>query len=147
MFSFSAPPTLVRHFAASLGWHGLTRTDLVLTPDIRGSVAAGTVVTCWSTSDLRFFIQINQKVPGRFGKYNVSVVGERYDIGPMDFDTCEFQTADEARSEAARLAPLFARKNFHDPSWRRRYLEEHPEKLLRSKKNWRGWKGRIGGDL
>jgi hypothetical protein len=40
-------------------------------------------VTCWSTADLRFFIQINQKTPGEFGRYNVSVVAERYDIGPI----------------------------------------------------------------
>ena len=143
MRPFATPSVLVRHFAASLGWYGLTRTDLVLTPDICGSVPAGTVVTCSSTSDMKFFIQINQTVPGEFGKYNVSVVAERYDIRPMDFGTCEFETTDEAGSEAERLAPLFARKNFRDPRWRRRYLEEHPEKLLRPKKNWRGWKGRL----
>lgn len=129
---------LVRHFAESLGWHGIEQTEIVLTPEAAGGLPAGTVVTCWSATDLRFFIQINQKTSGEFGKYNVSVVAERYNIGPMDFVACEFETAAEAESEAQRLSPLFARRNFRDPRWRRRYLEEHPEKLLRPKKRRRG---------
>ncbi len=141
------PSTLVHSFAASLGWHGIERTDITLTPDICGSVPAGTVVTCWSTNDLRFFIQINQKAPGQFGEYNVSIVPERYNIGPMDFTTCRFETSDEANSEARRLSPLFARANFRDKRWRRRYLEQHAKNLLRPKKKWRGWKGRLSTEL
>jgi hypothetical protein len=135
--------TLVNRFAASLGWYGIERTDITLTPDICGNVPAGTVVTCWSTNDLKFFIQINQRTPGRFGAYHVSVVAERYNIAPMNFVPCSFETTDEADTEAQRLSALFARTNFRDKRWRRRYLEQHPRKLLRPKKKWRGWKGRL----
>ncbi len=141
------PSMLIRRFAASLGWHGIERTDIVLTPETAGGLPAGTVVTCWSTTDLKFFIQINQKTPREFGRYNVSVVAERYNIGPMDFVTCEFDNVEEAQREAERLFPLFARKNFRDPCWQRAYLEEHPERLLRPEKNWRGWKGRLRGKV
>jgi len=135
--------TLVHRFAASLGWYGIDRTDTTLTSDICGNVPAGTVLTCWSTNDLRFFIQINQTTPGQFGVYNVSVVAERYNIAPMDFVACEFESTDEADGEAQRLSPLFARSNFRDKRWRRQYLEQHPRKLLHPKKKWRGWKGRL----
>jgi hypothetical protein len=141
------PTNQVRRFAAELGWRGIERTDIRLTRDICGSLPEGTVVTCWCTNDLWFFIQINQKVPGQFGVYNVSVVAERYNIGPMGFEMCQFATDDEAAKEARRLAPLFARTNFRDTKWRRRYLEQHPEKLLGRKKKWRGWKGRLRTEL
>ena len=134
---------LVQHFAASLGWRGIERSDVTITPDSRGNVSVGTVVTCWSTNDLKFFIQINQATPGQFGVYNVSVVAERYHVGPMDFVTCNFQTVEEAHSEAQRLSPLFARANFRDKRRLRRYLEQHPDKLLPGRKKWRGWKGRL----
>jgi len=132
------PTVLVRRFAAELGWNGIDRADATLTADNRGDVPVGTVVTCWSTSDVKFFIQINQLVLGEFGEYNVSVVAERYDIGPMDFESCKFDSREEAVDEALRLAPRFARANFRDRTWRRRYLEQNPEKLFRPKK--RGWK-------
>lgn len=135
------PSLLIHHFAAALGWHGIERTDITLSAEICGNVPAGTVVTCWSTNDLRFFIQINQTAPGRFGAYNVSVIAERYNIAPLDFASCEFKTIEEAHAEAQRLSPLFARTNFRDKRWRRRYLEEFPQKLLHRKKKWRGWKG------
>jgi hypothetical protein len=138
---------LVRRFAAELGGNGLERTDIRLTRDICGSLPVGTIVTSWSTRNLRFFIQINQAVSGEFAAYNVSVVAERYSIAPMGFTTCRFKTADEAASEARRLAPRFARTNFRDGRWRRRYLEHHPEKLLHPKKKWRGWKGRLRTEL
>jgi hypothetical protein len=138
-----APTSLVHRFAAALGWNGIERTDIRLTPEICGNLSVGTIVTCWSTTDLRFFIQINQDVWGQFGAYRVSVVAERYNIGPMEFETCAFETEDEAVQEARRLAPLVARANFRDKNWRRRYLEEHPERLLHPKKKRRGWKGRL----
>jgi hypothetical protein len=61
----------------------------------------------------------------------------------MDFVACTFETSDAADAEAQRVSPLFARSNFRDKRWRRRYLEQHPEKLLHAKKKWRGWKGRL----
>ena len=134
---------LVLHFAANLGWRRLERTDITLTREICGDIPEGTIDTCWSTCDLKFFIQINQAVPGQFGAYNVSVVAERYDIRPMGFATCRFNTAGEAVREAQRLAPLYAKRNFRDKRWRRQYLERHPEKLWHRKKKWRGWKGRF----
>jgi len=134
---------LVLRFAADLGWRGLARTDIRLTPECCGSYPVGTIVTSWSTKHLKFFIQINQAIPGESGAYKVSVVAERYDIGPMAFVTCRFATRDEATDEARRLTSLFARDNFRNKGWRRRYLEQHPEKLLRQKKKWRGWKGHL----
>ena len=138
----SNPTSLVDRFAASLGWHGIERTDITLAPDICGNVPAGTVVTCWSTNGLRFFIQINQKAPGRFGEYNVSVVAERYGIAPMDFASCKFETT---MRRTPRLSAF------------RRYSREPTSvindggvdtlktswKLLHPKKKWRGWKGRL----
>ncbi len=137
------PTDQVRRFAVELGWRGIERTDIRLTSATCLGLPVGTLVTCWSTSNLKFFIEVNQTVPGRFGGYRVSVVAEKYHIGPMDFEMCAFESEDEAVGEARRLAPLFARRNFRDKEWLRRYLERHPEKLLRSKKKWRGWKGRL----
>ena len=134
---------LVHRFALALGWRGIERTEFTLKAGINDRVLAGTVVTCWSTNDHRFFIQINQTTPGQFGEYNVSVVAERYNIGPMGFSVCRFETADEADSEAQRLSRLFAKTNFRDKRWRRRFLEQHPTKLLHPKKKWRGWKRRL----
>ena len=137
------PTILVRRFAAGLGWNGIERTDITLTPKTCDNLPVGTIITDWTTSNLIFFIQINQWSPGRFGTYNVSVVAERYGIAPVDFTVCAFETAEEADKESQRLAPLLARKNFKDKKWRRRYLEQHPQKLFRSKKKRRGWKGRL----
>jgi hypothetical protein len=122
------PSTLVHRFAASLSWSGIERTDIRLTQDICGSVPGGTVVAFWSTNDMKLFIQINQEIAGRFGVYRVSVVAERCGIAPMDFVSCAFETTDDADTEAKRLSPLFARTNFRDNRWRRRYLEQHPKK-------------------
>lgn len=137
------PSILVSRFAAELGWRGITRTDITLTADNHGNLPIGTVVTCFSTNDIRFFIQINQAVTGQFGKYNVSVAAERYNIRSMNFEVCEFDSIAGSIAEASRLAPLFARSNFKNPKWRRQYLEQNPTRLLRKKK-WRGWKARIG---
>lgn len=138
------PSILVSRFALELGWRGLERTDITPPADMRGSLPVGAVVTCFSTTDLKFFIQINQRVAGKFGAYNVSVVAERYDIGPIDFEKCDFDSISSAVREASRLSSVFVRANFKNPRWRREYLEENPEKLLARRKKWRGWKGRVG---
>jgi hypothetical protein len=142
-FQSPVPTESIVRFAASLGWRGIEQNDIRLTRETCFSLPVGMVITCWSTRDLKFFIQINQAVSGQFGVYNVSVVAERYGIGPMDFAPCRFSTSEGAVSEARRLAPLFARANFRDKIWRRRYLEQHPQKLLHPNKKWRGWKARL----
>lgn len=93
-----------RRFAALLGWHGLDETQFKLTPHDCGTLPVGTLVTCWSTSHLNFFIQINQLQTGKFGEYNVSVVADRYDIAYVPFEPCRFESDDEAQAEAQRLA-------------------------------------------
>jgi hypothetical protein len=135
---------LVCRFAGELGWHGLVQTDLMLTPDNCGDFPPGVVVTCFSTSHLRFFIQINQAVAGEFGQYKVSVVAERYDIRPLDPEPCTIRSFEDAIRESRRLYLQFGRANFRKPEWRRRYLEQHPHKLWRKKKKRRGWKARLG---
>ena len=134
---------LVSRFAALLGWNGIEQSKITLTPEDHGNLPVGLIVTCWSTNDLKFFLQINQKTCGQFGEYKVSVVAERYNIRPMEFVECEFNNNDEVHREAQRLAPLFARKNFRNQQWRRQYLERHPEKLWRVRKKRRGWKARL----
>jgi hypothetical protein len=133
---------LVRRFASELGWRGLERTDITLTPDICSRVQVATVFTCFSTTDSRFFIQINQHIPGRFGLYDVSIVAERYGIRPTDFVKCELASIGDAISESVRLSPMLARVNFKNRKWRRQFLERNPSKIVRNKK-WRGWKGRF----
>jgi hypothetical protein len=137
------PFQLIRRFAGELGWRGIEQTDITLTSDICGDLPCGTVMTCFSTTDIDFFIQINQATAGIFGKYKVSVVAERYGIRPMEFQTCRIGSIDDAVKEAKRLNPLFARRNFRDPTWRRAYLTLHPEKFWRGRKKWRGWKAAL----
>jgi hypothetical protein len=137
------PEALVARFASELGWHGLKRTEVRFSPATHGALPVGTVVTCFTTTDPKFFIQINQQEAGVFGQYSVSVVAERYGIRPTDFVTCEFNSNGGAISEAERLSPMFARANFKNPKWRRQFLEQNPTKLLRKNKR-RGWKFRLG---
>jgi hypothetical protein len=134
---------LVRQFAQELGWKGLERTDFTLYPGEIASYPNGVVGTGWTTTHLKFFVQINQETLGSFGEYAIAVCAERFDISQLDFVQCSFTTIEQAIAEARRLAPQFARANFRDSKWRRRYLEEHPERLTRPKKKWRGWKGRL----
>lgn len=134
---------LVRQFAQELGWKGLERTDFTLYPGEKESYPNGVVGTCWTTTHLKFFVQVGQETLGVFGAYTINVCAERFDISRLDFVPCTFTTFEQASVEARRLAPQFARANFRDPKWRRRYLEEHPERLTRPKKKWRGWKGRL----
>ena len=134
---------LVKRFAAALGWNGIQGYNIILDETNCGTSSPGTTVTGWSTTDLKHFIQINQSRTGSFGQYNVSVVAERFHIGPMPFQKCSFHNYPEADGEANRLSATFHRKNFYKKSWRREFLQQHPE-LLFGRKKWRGWKGRLG---
>jgi hypothetical protein len=135
------PDDLVTRFASELGWHGLKRTDVCLSPATCGTLPVSTVVTCFTTTDPKFFIQINQQEAGVFGQYSVSVVAERYGMRPTDFANCRFESDAAAISEARRLFAMCARSNFKSPTWRRQFIAQNPSKLRR--KNRRGWKSRI----
>jgi len=132
----------VSRFAAELGWHGLRKFAFTLTEGNCGSLPIGTIVTGFTTTDLKFNHQINHCLAGQFGEYGVTVVADRYHILPHEHTKCVMNTIDEAIQEAARLSALFARANFKNPHWRRRYLEQYPTNLMRKQK-WRGWKARL----
>lgn len=134
--------SLVKLFAAGLGWRGLRPISFTIREGEDRFTPIGTVVTCFTTPDIKFFIQINQAAPGTFGRYRASVVAHRYDICFTDFYECAFESTEQAEGEAARLFSRLGRVNFKDPSWRRDYLERQPRKRWKKRKR-RGWKGRL----
>jgi len=134
--------SLVKLFAARLGWRGLRPYSFTIREGEDRFAPIGTVVTYFTTTDIKFFIQINQATPGTFGRYRASVVAHRYDICFTDFYECNFESSEQAASESARLFSRLGRANFKDPSWRRDFLELQPRKRWKKRKR-RGWKGRL----
>ena len=137
----------VERFASVLGWHGIVESSIRLTDSNCGRFDPGTEVTCWSTTDLGFFIQINQSVPGQFNRYRASVAAHRYGIAPIPFQECEFTTPVEAQREGVRLSQILSRAQFKRSEWRRTFLTANPGVLLRSTKKWRGWRARLLAEI
>jgi hypothetical protein len=88
--------SLVKLFAAELGWRGLKQYSLTIREGEDQFTPIGTVVTFFTTPDLKFFIQINQTIPGAFGRYRASVVAHRYDICFTDFYECVFESTQQS---------------------------------------------------
>ncbi|TWT77463.1 hypothetical protein Pla123a_21240 [Posidoniimonas polymericola] len=133
---------LVEHFAAQLGWRGLQRCSFTLTPDIAGSFPVGTVCTNWTTTHIRFNLQVNH-LSTEPDNYRAAVVAESRLIGHTWHERATFTTLEQAAAEAQRLRGHCARQNFRDPKWVRRFLEQHPDRLYQRRKHWRGWKARV----
>jgi hypothetical protein len=135
----------VQRFASELGWHGVVETEIPMTSEICGNLPVGTIVTCFTTTHVKHFLQVNQSTPGEFGKYRVAVAAERYNVRSTGFQACEFESIDQAVSEARRLRPLLERSRFRYARQRRQFLEQQPDELLPRGKKWRGWKASLRG--
>ena len=117
-FDPSKPLAALRAVAASLGWHGLELWQRVFDD--------GLVVTWYSTSDRKFFLQINEHPIGQVETYAAAVYADRYGI-------CtgwhRFRLGDGATTAA--LASWLRRPQFKDRRWRREFQLQHPECCLR----------------
>jgi hypothetical protein len=117
-FDPSKPLASLRAVAASWGWHGLELWQEAL--------ADGLVVTWYSTSDPKFFLQINEHPIGQAETYAVAVYAYRYGI-------CtgwhRFRLGDD--SEIALLGPWLRRRQFKDRRSRRDFQLRHPECRIR----------------
>mgnify|MGYP001135443038 FL=1 len=117
-FDPSKPLASLRAVAASWGWHGLELWQHAL--------ADGLVVTWYSTSDRKFFLQINEHPVGQAETYAAAVYADRYGI-------CTgwhgFRLGDDAG--IASLGRWLRRDQFKDRRWRREFQLRHPECCLR----------------
>lgn len=120
-FDSTKPLSRLRSLAAALGWRGLemrqhTRED-------------GRVVTWYSTTDSKFFLQINEHPCFQTETYAAAVYAERYGIctGWHCFEL------DDAEAVSA-LAPWLNRRQFRDRVWRREFKRRHPECCVDRKK-------------
>ena len=116
-FDSSKPLAALRAVAASLGWRGLELWQRVFDD--------GRVVTWYSTSDRKFFLQINEHPIGQVETYAAAVYADRYGI-------CtgwhRFRLGDGATTAA--LASWLRRPQFKDRRWRREFQLQHPECCL-----------------
>ncbi len=135
------PASLVQLFAAHLGWKSLLVEQLFLTPEIAPAIEAPVMITYWCSTDINYNIQISQREHGVFGKYQVVVVADRYRITSTGHVGADFTTEAGAMAEAARLATKFHRKNFRNPAWRKKFIQNNPMRILSNKR--RGWLGRL----
>jgi hypothetical protein len=116
-----SPLILTQEFAARLGWHGLCQYQHRLTRDICGSLPVGTVITCYATTDEKFFLQINENPVAQKRHYQASIVAERYGL-PFTIDDRE-----SAIAEAQRLSDVLSRSILRNPSSRREFIRAHLE--------------------
>lgn len=99
--------------ASALGWRGL---------DMWQHASGGDVVTWYTTSDRKFFIQINEHPPGQTNTYAACVYADRYGIctGWHTFTLADTDAVDF-------LLPWLRRRAFKDRNWRRDFCRRHPE--------------------
>ena len=110
----SKPIEQLRAFALSLGWRGL---DMWQHADDDGSL-----ITWYSTPDVKFFLQINEHPVGQSEKYAAAVYADRYGI------CTGWHTFALGNGESVSLlTPWLQRRSFKDRAWRRAFCERHPE--------------------
>jgi hypothetical protein len=111
--------------AKSLGWQGLQMWQHRLGPD--------DIITWYSTSDEKFFLQINEHPIGQTLSYAGAVHATRYSI-------CtgwhKFELSDEPKNDV--LHYWLNRRQFRDRKSRRRFCENHPECCFEKRKR-RPW--------
>ncbi len=116
-YDTSKPLSELSVFAASLGWHGLEmwqhRCD------------DGVLITFYSTSNSKFFLQINEHPMGQIAIYAAAVYADRYGIctGWHRFILGDDQTT-------ASLRTWLVRRQFKDRGWRNAFRQRHPECCL-----------------
>ena len=110
----SKPFAQLRVFARALGWRGLDMWQHVDN--------SGTIITWYSTSDEKFFLQINEHPVGQTETYAAAVYADRYGIctGWHTFTLADGESAD-------LLTPWLHRRPFKDRNWRRAFCTRHPE--------------------
>ncbi len=129
----SKPLTELCVVAASLGWHGLEMWQHLCNDD--------QLITWYSTSDTKFFMQINEHPMGQVETYAAAVYADRYGI-------CtgwhRFRLVDN--DEIVALRPWLNRRQFKDRKWRREFRARHPECYLARPTPRRCQEMRIFGD-
>ncbi len=116
-FDASKPLTELCAVAVSLGWHGLEMWQHLCDD--------GQLLTWYSTSDPKFFLQINEHPMGRIETYAAAVYADRYGICTGWHRFC----LDNSK-EIAALRPWLSRRQFKVPQWRRSFQARHPECCL-----------------
>jgi hypothetical protein len=110
----SKPLSQLRALAEALGWYGLEMWQHALED--------GQIVTWYSTSHARFYLQINEHPVGNAQQYAAAVVAARYGIH-TGFHCFRLADADAVSS----LHPWLARRQFKDRKWRNEFARRHRE--------------------
>lgn len=128
----AAQPVLrMQRFAAMLGWRGLqlehVRVDMLENHKLDGPA----IVIYYTTTDRKFFLQINTHPHGQTRLHQATVIAWRYGMHSVGWHAFElFDEDQQLIAEGKRLEPLLARSLVKDRNWRRRFLNQHPEYAL-----------------
>ncbi len=125
------PLILLRQFASILGWHGLCKYQHRIPAGIYDGFPTETIITYYTTTHLKFFLQINEQPPGQSRSYQACIVAERYGLRPTEWQKFEILDWRTAMVEAGRLKPTLSRSILRHSASRRRFIREHRHLIFR----------------
>jgi hypothetical protein len=126
------PLAALRSVADALGWRGLEMW--------RHRLEDGTIVTWYSTTDWKFFLQINEDPPGQPDTHVAAVFADRYGIC-----TGWHRFALGNPRVAQNLRPWLSRQLFRKRSWRRNFCRRFPNSCVERPTPKRCLKARLTG--
>lgn len=135
-----SPYCLLCEFASLLGWRGLCIDQSRLTPENCGELPPGTIITSYSTRDLKFFLQIHENPIGQSVHYHASIVPERYAIRPIGWHPFSLTDLASVTQEANRLTPILSRRLFRNRKWRQRFMRDNPHLVWPSRMGRRAYR-------
>lgn len=122
-FVASQPVRRLQELARLLGWNDLRLECFPIVSPLfpRGYFAL------YSTTDSKLSLQIGPRADLGPNSYSIAVVASRYGIVAAPHQSFTLPASDESlAAEAQRLSPWFARANFKDRAWRKRFAVENP---------------------
>jgi hypothetical protein len=124
----SQPLSRMRHLASLLGWNGLQLEYLrVRDSEANSKVPQNTVVVFYTTTDSKFFLQINTYPHGQSRTHQATVNAERYGITSVGWHQFELPDDEDLLvTTAEALKRWLYRPLFKDRQWVRQLLKENP---------------------
>ena len=132
-----------RCFAARFGWRGLQldwiRSYLNQSKELVPVNVAGGVVISYTTTDPKFFLQINTVPHGQLHSHQATITAERYGIGNIGWHPFTLhEDDDKLLAEIEMLRPWLDRNQYKNRKWLRHFKSEHPDMLMPTCKKRRG---------
>jgi hypothetical protein len=117
----------MRLFASLLGWKGLQLEHFRWKQEDDHESALG-VAIYYTTTDVKFNLQINCQPHGQIRHYRATIKADRYGIISVGWHDFELHEDDQRLfAEVERLKPWLRRDQFKDRAWRRQFIAQHPE--------------------